>query len=109
MPMAPNASAATGISVRYFRKTRGDVANVTLATLRRVERAIPEVALSQSEKLTSEQELLAWACAERDRIGLRELGRQLDANPAYLAKVLSGKRRASRRLIKVMTRLHGNS
>jgi hypothetical protein len=95
----PTISKATGISVRYLRAMRDDVTNVTLATLKRVERAIPEIAASQSEKLRSEQQWLDWVRAECGRIGLRPLAKRLREDPSNLAKLIAGERSIPRSLL----------
>jgi len=96
-------SQATGISARYLRDIRGGAANVTVATLKVVERAIPQIEAAHAEQHVRAQQLLDWARAECNRMGIRELARRLDTDPANLVKVLVGKRRASRSLIGTMT------
>jgi DNA-binding Xre family transcriptional regulator len=95
----PAISEATGISVRYLRVIRGDAANVTLATLRKIERAVPEIAASHSKKLTLEQQRLDWARAECDRIGLRPLAKRLRVDHSNLAKIIAGERPIPKRLL----------
>jgi hypothetical protein len=46
------------------------------------------------------RQLLDWARSERDRIGLRAVDARLRTDAPNLDKVLTGRRRASRRLLK---------
>jgi transcriptional regulator with XRE-family HTH domain len=99
-------SDATGISVRYLQKIRGNVANVTLATLRKIERALPEIGASQSEKLTLEQRWRDWARTECARIGLRPFAERLGVDHSNLAKIIAGERPIPRRLMIRFMKLH---
>lgn len=74
-------------------------ANVTVATLKKIERAIPAIEAAQAEQHGDEQQLLEWARAERDRIRLRRLAIILRVDPANLAKALLAKQRTSRTML----------
>jgi len=86
---------ASGVSARYLRSIRDGLVNAQVETLRRIESAIPKLEAAAAEQ----GQTLDWAQAQCERIGLRELARQLRTDPANLAKVLSEKRKASRALL----------
>ena len=102
-------STISGISTRYLRKICSGTANVSVEILQRITSVIPDLQAAHTERGTQERQLLDWARAEADRIGLRELAGLLDADPANLAKVLSGKRRMSRTLFADLVHLSGKS
>ena len=101
----PAISQATGISVRYLRDIRANISSVTLGTLRKIERAIPEITASQSEELTSGRQWRDWALAERYRIGLRPLAKRLREDPSNLAKIITGERAIPQRLLERFAKL----
>jgi hypothetical protein len=90
-----DVSAATRISVRYLRQIRDGSPNVRTEMLKRIESASPALEAAHTAEQAREQELLDWARAERDRIGLRALASRLRTDPANLGKVLGGRRRAT--------------
>jgi hypothetical protein len=92
-----------------LRKIRAGTANVSVEILKSIEGIIPGLQAAHTERSAQERQLLDWARAECDRIGLRELAGLLDADPANLAKVLSGKRRMSRTLFADLVRFSGKS
>ena len=102
-------SKFSGISARYLREIRAGAANVSVQILQRITSVIPDLQAAHTERSAQERQLLDWARAECDRIGLRELAGLLDADPANLAKVLSGKRRMSRTLFADLVHLSGKS
>lgn len=74
--------------------------------LKKIEAALPRLEASHAAEHAREQQLLNWARAERDRIGLRPLAGRLRTDPANLAKVLAGSRPANRALLaSIMTQM----
>ena len=92
-------SKATGVSTRYLRKIRDGLGNPTVRILQAIAKVIPDLEAYHAKALLEERSLLDWASAERDRIGLRPLAVGLRTDPANLAKVLRGSRRASHKLM----------
>ena len=93
-------SSATGISTRYLRAMRDGQPNVSPEILKRIENAMPVIAAADAAEREKEQELLDWARAERDRVGLNGLARRLRTDAANLAKTLNGKRALSKPLLR---------
>jgi hypothetical protein len=72
---------------------------VRVEILKKIESAMPALEAVQAAEGVREHELLDWARAERDRIGLRPLAGKLRTDPANLGKVLGGSRGASQALL----------
>jgi hypothetical protein len=102
-------SRSSGISSRYLRKIRAGTANVSVEILKSIDGIIPGLQAAHTEQNTQERQLLEWARAERERIGIRELAYRLATDPANLAKVLASKRQMSRTLFVKLVRLSGKS
>jgi hypothetical protein len=102
-------SKFSSISTRYLRNIRAGAANVSVEILQRIISVIPDLQAAHTERGAQERQLLDWARAEGSQIGLRELAGLLDADPANLANVLSGKGRMSRTLFADLVHLSRNS
>lgn len=84
--------------------TFADTPNVTIATLKKIERAMPAIEATHAQQRSEEKQLLDWARQEAEKVGIRPLARRLRTDPANLVKVLAGRRRMAQPMIAAIAR-----
>ena len=82
----PAINQATGVSTRYLRDIRRGAANVTVATLKLIERAIPAVEAAHTQQRGKERQLLDWARAECDRVRGAGIGSKIGRRSGKFGK-----------------------
>ena len=86
---------ASGISRQTLTSIRDGKRIPKRRTARRIALGIQRLSIAERQRTKDRDGLLAFARAERKRIGLRELARQLGFDHSTVAQVLDGKRIAT--------------